>query len=172
MEFNDESKKVRKNNFSGNYIKIKSINLENLGAEVEIKGFIAKDLNDIIIYEVCQNCFKSVGVCKCNRGKNTIFQMVLNLIIDDGTGAIRIVFIGDLAEKLINVKTKNALLIKDLPEYGNFLEKLSSLLLGKNIMLIGKVKLIRQKFEIIVHYFKPLNIDEELERMMKEIVKN
>ena len=164
----DLAKKERATNFSGNYDKINTIEAPDT---IEIKGFIAKDLNNITVYEACKNCFKKVENCTCGKGEDTEFRMIINLIIDDGTGTIRTTFMGDLAEKLIGVETYNIVQLKETPEFEKFLEKKSSEFLGKDIIIKGRAKFsdYTNQYEIFVYDFKNFNIDEELERVMKKI---
>ncbi|MHA2038350.1 MAG: DUF2240 family protein [Promethearchaeota archaeon] len=155
-------------NFSGNYQKIDSIDASK---NIEIKGFIARDLNNITIYEACTKCFKKVDNCMCNTANETEFRMIVNLIIDDGTGSIRTTFIGDIAEKLIMVKTEKLVQIKETPDFDKFMEKKSSELLGKDIIIKGKAKFsdYSNSYEIMSYDFKFLNVDEELEREIRKI---
>ena len=164
----DLAKKERATNFSGNYDKINTIEAPDT---IEIKGFIAKDLNNITVYEACKNCFKKVENCTCGKGEDTEFRMIINLIIDDGTGTIRTTFMGDLAEKLIGVETYNIVQLKETPEFEKFLEKKSSEFLGKDIIIKGRAKFsdYTNQYEIFVYDFKNFNIDEELARVMKKI---
>jgi hypothetical protein len=124
-------------NFSGNYNKIDSINTPT---NIELKGFIARDLNNINIYEACTKCFKKVDNCTCNTSNETEFRMIVSLLIDDGSGSIRATFIGDIAEKLIMVKTEKLVQIKETPDFEKFMEKKSSEFLGKDIIIKGKAK--------------------------------
>jgi len=154
--------------FSGNYVKIDSIN--NPGV-VEIKGYIAKDLSNITIYEACPKCLKKLENCDCEMREKTEFRMIVNLIIDDGNDSIRTTFMGEKAEKLIGVETDKLVQIKETPDFEKFLEKKSSEFLGKDIIIKGKAKFSEysSSYEISVYDFKYLNIDEELERVMKTI---
>ncbi|GAG00150.1 unnamed protein product, partial [marine sediment metagenome] len=79
----DLSKRSQDTFFSGNYVKIDSI--ENPGV-VEIKGYIARDLNNITIYEACPKCMKKLENCGCEIREKTEFRMIANLTIDDGNG--------------------------------------------------------------------------------------
>ncbi len=162
------TKREKVASFSGNYIKIEKI---KTSGPTEIKGFIAKDLTNITIYEACINCYKKVENCTCGKGDNTEFRMILNLIIDDGTGTIRTTFIGDQAEKLIGVETAKVVQLKETPEFEKFLEKKSSEFLGKDIIIKGRAKFsdFSEQFEISVYDFKDMNIDDELERVMNKI---
>ncbi len=164
----DLTKQERATTFSGNYIKVETI---EASGTIEIKGFIAKDLTNITIYEACKNCYKKVENCTCGKGDNTEFRMIINLIIDDGTGTIRTTFIGDQAEKLIGVETAKVVQLKETPEFEKFLEKKSSEFLGKDIIIKGRAKFsdFSNQYEISVYDFKDINIDDELERVMKKI---
>ncbi len=164
----DLTKKERPTYFSGNYDKINTIEAPN---NIEIKGFIAKDLNNITVYEACKNCFKKVENCTCGKGENTEFRMIINLIIDDGTGTIRTTFMGDLAEKLIGVETYKIVQLKETPEFEKFLEKKSSEFLGKDIIIKGRAKFsdYTNMYEISAYDFKDIDVDDELESVMKKI---
>jgi replication factor A1 len=158
----------RATNFSGNYTKIDTINAPTV---LEIKAFIAKDFNKITIYEACKNCNKKVENCTCDQAEDTEFRMILNLIVDDGTGTIRTTFTGDLAEKLLGVSTTNMVQLRETPEFEKFLERTSSEFLGKDIIIRGRAKFsdFSNQYEISVYNFKDIDIDEELERVMKKI---
>ena len=164
----DLSKRSQDSFFSGNYVKIDSINNPGL---VEIKGYIARDLNNITIYEACPKCMKKLENCGCEMREKTEFRMIANLIIDDGNGSIRTTFMGEKAERLIGVETDKLVQIKETPDFEKFLEKKSSEFLGKDIIIKGKAKFSEysSSYEISVYDFKYLNIDEELERVMKTI---
>ncbi|MFX1376477.1 MAG: DUF2240 family protein [Promethearchaeota archaeon] len=164
----DFSKRGQDTFFSGNYIKIDLIN--NPGV-VEIKGYVARDLNNITIYEACPNCMRKIDNCNCDERGNTEFRMIVNLTIDDGTGSIRTTFMGDKAENLINVDTNKLVQIKETPDFEKFIEKKSSELLGKDVVIKGRAKFSEysNSYEVSVYDFKYLDIDDELERVMKSI---
>lgn len=164
----DNIRKERTGSFLGNYT---DINMITLPGVYELKGFIVKDLNKITIYEACKNCYKKVENCTCNNGENTEFRMIINLIIDDGTGTIRSTFIGEQAEKLIGIDTAKIVQLKETPEFEKFLEKKSSEILGKDIIIKGKAKFsdFTNQYEISVYDFTELSVDDELKRVMKKI---
>ena len=156
-------------NFSGNYSKIGNINSPGI---VEVKGFIAKDLTKITTYEGCTNCFKKVENCSCGQGDETKVRMIINLIVDDGTGTLRTTLIGDIAEKFIGVETEKISQIKETPEdFEKFLESKSSEILGKDIIIKGRAKFsdFSNSYELSAYDFRDVSINEELERAMKKI---
>ena len=164
----DFTKQSQDTSYSGNYVKIDSINNPGI---VEIKGYIARELNNITIYEACTKCMKKVDNCGCEIREKTEFRMIVNLIIDDGSGSIRTTFMGEKAEKLIGVETDKLVQIRETPDFEKFLEKKSSEFLGKDIVIKGKAKFsdYSSSYEISVFDSKYLDIDEELERVMKII---
>ena len=72
------NKKGSDSYFTGNYTEIKSINADT---NIEIKGFIAQELNNITIYEACTNCYKKIENCLCEERDGTENRMIFNLII-------------------------------------------------------------------------------------------
>ncbi len=158
----------KKTNFSGNYTKINDIKSEGF---YEIKGFITKELKSITIYEACKNCSRKIDNCKCAPKGPVEPRMILNAIIDDESGTIRTTFVGDKAESLIGEKTDLISKIKETPDFEKFLEKKSSNLVGKDIILRGKAKYsdYSQSYELSVFDFKDININQELDKSMSEL---
>lgn len=162
------TKKDNQSNFTRNYTKINAINTTGT---IEIKGYITKELNNITIYEACTNCFKKIENCSCESENKTEYRMILNLMIDDGSGTIRTTFIGDIAEKFIGEQTENLLQIKETPDFEKFLENKSSEILGKDIIVKGRAKFSEYSntYEVLAYDFTDLDINDELEKVMKEI---
>ena len=157
-----------KSSFSGIYRKIDSINTSGM---VEIKGYIAKKLENITIYEACTQCFKKLDNCLCEIKAESEFRMIINLLIDDGSGSIRVTFIGDKAEKFMGFETEKIIQIKETPDFEKFMNKKSSDFLGQDIVIKGKSKFndYSSSYEIMVYEYKYLDIDEELENAMNKI---
>ena len=154
--------------FTNEYTKIKQINSQG---NFEIKGFIAKPLENITIYEACTKCHKKLMNCKCDNRENTEHRMILNITIDDGTGSIRSTFFQEVAEKLVGIKTDSIVKIKDTPNFPDFLDNLNSTILGKDIILKGRAKYsdFSSTYELSAQNFQDMNVDEELEKVMREI---
>ena len=158
----------RTSKFSGNYTKISEIKSPG---NYEIKGFIAKELNSITIYEACSKCNKKIDTCTCEEKGNPENRMIFNIIIDDGSGTIRATVIGDRAEELVGEKTNVILKIKETPDFEGFLQKRSKDLLGKDIVIKGRVRFsdYSNSYEISAYKFQDVNTNEELEKVIKEI---
>lgn len=164
----DPSIKERTPKFSGNYTKISEIKSPG---NYEIKGFIAKELNNITIYEACSKCNKKIDNCTCEEKGNPEYRMIFNIIIDDESGTIRAAVIGDKAEELIGEKTNAILKIKETPDFEGFLQKRSKDLLGKDIVIRGRVRFSEysNSYEISAYEFQDVNTNEELKKLIKEI---
>ncbi len=162
------AQRTDKTKFSGKYTKISEI---NSSGRFEVKGFIAKEISNITVYNSCPDCFKKVENCTCDIKKDFIPRMILNLILDDESGTIRGSFIGDLAEKILGVKTSDLVLIKETPEFEDYLKKISEKLLGKEIIINGKCKFndFSNNYEINVYDFKEVDPILELKHIVKEI---
>jgi len=167
-ERNNQNIKERTRNFSGNFSKIKNINSSGI---FEIKGVIIKEINSITVYQACSKCFKKIDNCQCDETGEIINRMILNLKVDDGFDTIRCTFIGESAEKLIGVNTDVVSEIINTPDMNSFLEKINKKILGKDIIIRGKAKYsdFTNAYELIIYDFKDLNINEELERIIKVI---
>ncbi|MBY9007569.1 MAG: DUF2240 family protein [Candidatus Lokiarchaeota archaeon] len=158
----------RNSSYTGNYTNIKDIDSSGI---FEIKGVIVKELNNITIYEACSKCGRKTNNCTCEEIGESENRMILNLIIDDGTGTIRCVFVAKNAETLINENTKTISEKINNTEYNSFLEEISKRLVGNNLIIKGKAKYsdYSNAYEISVYNFKELNVNEELERLINEI---
>jgi replication factor A1 len=154
--------------FSREFTKIEEINSPGF---YEIKGFIAKPITNITIYEACSKCFKKIDNCICDEQSDTEFRMIISLIIDDESGTIRATFIGDNAEKVINMKTDLVMKIRETPDYEKFLEKISEELVGKDIYVKGKARFsdYSGSYEIMANDMKAIDLSRELEDKLKEI---
>ncbi|MFW9928875.1 MAG: DUF2240 family protein [Candidatus Thorarchaeota archaeon] len=154
--------------FSREFTRIEDINSSGF---YEIKGFIAKPISNITIYEACSKCYKKVDNCICNEQTDTEFRMILNLTIDDESGTIRVTLIGDNAEKLLNMKTDVVMKIKETPDYEKLLEKISTELAGKDIYVKGKAKFsdYSDSYEIIAREIRNIDLSKELEDTLKKI---
>jgi len=161
-------KSDRTPNFSGEYTKIESIDSTD---NFEIKGFIVKEINKIVIYEACPNCNKKIDNCSCDKKEEPVNRMILSTTVDDNTSTIRATFFGEIAEKLIGQKTDLIKKLMETPDYERFLEKKSKELLGKDIIIKGRGRFsdFSNKYEISVYDFTEVNINKELDKVMKEI---
>jgi replication factor A1 len=161
-------KKERISNFTGDYRKIESIKSSEV---FEIRGYIAKEITKITIYEACSVCNRKIDNCRCNKKGESENRMILNLTIDDGSSTIRATFFGEKAEKLIGEDTDLIVKLQETPDFERFLENKSKELLGKDIIIKGRTKFsdFSNSYDISVFEFTEVDVNKELDRVMKEI---
>lgn len=139
------------------------------GSTAEIRGAIVNIYGDNFVYEMCPKCNKktSNGMCqKCGKvepGK----LVVVNAMIDDGTGIIRSTFFRKNAEKLLGMSTEEAL------NNGKVLLRKEQLL-GKEIIVEGRVKRneIMNRLEFTVSDIKNVEPVREAEVLLDRGEKN
>ncbi|HII16188.1 MAG TPA: hypothetical protein HA362_07840 [Nanoarchaeota archaeon] len=92
-------------------------------------------------YEACVTCGKKVqedGTCSQHGKTEKRLMPVVNIILDDGTDNIRIVFFRDLAESLIGLKSDELAKARENP---TLLEDLKKTVLGKQVQITGRVNM-------------------------------
>jgi len=150
---------------------IKDINSEN---KYIIKGFIAKEINRITIYEACENCKKKIENCTCDKKIQSIgFRAILNIIIDDGTGTIRATFFGDKVEKLLNLTAIDIKMEIEGENSDHFYQQINQKLIGRELLLIGKAKFSKfsNQYELNIFNFEFINAEKEIEDLLPKILK-
>jgi len=98
--------------------------------------------------------------------------MITSHFLEDESGKIRATFIGEAAEKLVGEKAELIVKVKDTPDYEKLLRKLSSSIIGKDIMIKGRVKFndYSDSYEIVASNFQDINVNDDLENRIKEIL--
>jgi ssDNA-binding replication factor A large subunit len=133
---------------------------------VEVLGTITESFSPKF-FEVCPQCNKSAKNATCpQHGPVTPnYSCVFNVILDDGTDNIRIVFFRNQMERLLNKSTE------DILAYRNNLdsfEQVRSDLLGHIIKVVGKVNrnMFFDRLEFVAQLvFAAPNPEEELARL-------
>ncbi len=134
------------------------------------------------VYEACPSCAKKVEKvndewkCKdCGPIKKPTIRFMYSGVLDDGTGTIRGNFMGDAAQKLLNMSPQEAYdLIKKASDQTEPLKKKAPEVEGKEIIVIGRV--IHNDFskllELNINDIREPNPEEEskilLSKMKKE----
>jgi replication factor A1 len=167
-EIEPQKREKPSSSFSGNYTKIDSINSADF---FEIKGFIAKEINKIVIYEACSKCNRKMDNCTCDEKGDIENRLIIGIIIDDGTSTMRATFFGEIAEKLIGEDTNLIVQLQETPDFDRFLENKSNELLGKDIIMKGRAKFsdFSNSYDLNVSDFTEVDVNKELDRVMKEI---
>ncbi len=138
-------------------------------ANVEILGTTVQAF-DPRFFEVCPQCQKRIkgteGVFACaEHGQQTPdYSYVSNLILDDGSGKLRVVFFRNQAQKLVNKAHTEMLAFKENP--GAY-ENVKTDLLGTILKIVGRVQ--RNSMSAELEFVSQLvftnpNLEEELLR--------
>ncbi|MFX1317191.1 MAG: hypothetical protein ACFE9T_15120 [Promethearchaeota archaeon] len=155
--------------FKRNYTKIDKIDSSN---SYEIKGSINEDITDknILIYDACSKCLRKIDRCVCQESGSPIKRMIIKLFVDDDSETIRTIFFNEQAEKLLG---KNAEEISKKIDNKNFLDDLSKRLRSKELAIKGDAEFNNynniNRYELKVKGFQDIDVNAELEDIMKEI---
>ncbi len=119
------------------------------GVDYQIRGAIV-DILGLNFFEICPYCEKPLkgGVCEIHGKVIPSYGMALPLIIDDGTGNLRVVLFGKRAERLLEIESRKAR--KAIRTRRDLIELAKERnLLGREIVVSGKVVRKRGNLEMI-----------------------
>ncbi len=140
---------------------------------VEIMGTIV-GVDALRFFEVCPHCKKRARpkreefACDAHGVVQPDYSYVMNVTLDDGSGNIRVVFFGDMAEKCMNVDRAQMLALKDSAQLNDEKNKL----LGNILKIKGRAKK-NQMFDRLEFSCQGLDLNpdpyEEMEGLDKEL---
>lgn len=135
----------------------------------EVKATIANVFKGKFLFGVCPVCTSSLEENKC-REHGTVdpnYALVLSCIADDNTDDLRTVFFRELAERVCGISTQELALMEPEERY----EKISGKLLGRELIISGKVKKNKMfdRLEMMANDFKDINVLEEINKLADEI---
>lgn len=140
------------------------------GLNVELKGAVVQLYERSPFYEVCPECGKSAkdGDCPKHGEVEPAKAMVVNAVIDDGTGTIRCVFFKQQAEALLGCSTNHALKLSK--EAGNDTAVLheNKDLLGQEFIVSGRINHndFSDSLELMVNSIVKVNPLKEAKKLM------
>lgn len=147
--------------------RIKISDLKEGDTYKEIRGIVVNFFGDNWVFDMCPNCNKRVQDRKCEKCGEVEPDklLVLNAMVDDGTGTIRAAFFRNAAEKLIGMATKE---ISSDPEKAKV--KLDEIL-GKERILEGRVKRNERmdRLEFTVFSLKDVDPAKEANEMLNKM---
>ncbi|MCD6403141.1 MAG: DUF2240 family protein [Candidatus Aenigmarchaeota archaeon] len=154
---------IQKSTVSYPRVKIKDIE----EGPVEVRGFVVQVFKTDFVYEVCPECKSRLvdGECKTHGKVTPKHLLVINSILDDGTGHVRVVFFDDVAEKLVGVKAKEIFNLS--PE--EKCEKIKERILGKELIVVGMARKneVFDRMEISARRVKKVNVLKEIKMLLE-----
>jgi len=137
--------------------------------QFEIKGTIVQIFQGKFLFFVCPKCGKTldVNVCKEHGEVEPVPSLVVNAVMDDGTGDLRVTFFRDTAEKTLGITAKDVFSTA-APERLNLI---TEKLLGKDFIIQGRIKKNKDfnRFDMIASSVKEINPLEESNRIAEEL---
>jgi replication factor A1 len=117
--------------------------LEKEGLKVQVRGTIVRVFQRRPLFDVCPLCGRSLGsidhslLCEeCGKVVTPEHRVVVSFLVEDGTGNIRAVLFGKVAEKLLGMDAQHVFeLFKQTPDIVELYNKLS--ILGKEVTITG-----------------------------------
>jgi replication factor A1 len=135
------------------------------GGRYEIRACLVHIFESNPFFQICPECgsFIKDSKCEVHSEVKPEYTMILSGIIDDGYGNIRAVFFRETAEKLFGKTTEEAM--KEINIFENFRA------LGKEFVFYGRIRRnqIFNRLELIVDDFNEINVEEEIEKLLKEV---
>jgi replication factor A1 len=135
----------------------------------EIKGTIVQIFPGKFIFFVCPECGKSLdaNICKDHGEIEPSPALVMNAVLDDGNGDIRVTFFRNIAEQVLGISSKDISVVEESERYNLIKERI----LGKELAIQGKVRKNRDfnRFELIASSIKEINPLEESKNILEEL---
>jgi replication factor A1 len=141
--------------------------------DVELRATIVQ-VFEPKFYSVCPECGKKLTlseagmVCEQHGVVKAQEAYVINLMIDDGTGIIRMVCFKEQVLKLLNKSEEDLILLKDSPDK---FDEIRRELLGTEIIASGRTTLNKMfgRIEFVADKIKLPDYREEAEKLKKDV---
>lgn len=140
--------------------------------KVHLKGQLLHIYERKLVYYMCPTCNKRLGSKKCEEHGivDPKKLLILNGVIDDGTGTANVVFFNDAAEQILNKKVDEVVEEVQMSGEKQFFDSLQEQL-GDYYSLKGQVKRndMTKALEVTIHNVKPLNAVAEINALLGEL---
>ncbi len=141
--------------------------ISDIGKNVEIRATVTDFFGERFSYNLCPNCNKRIegDVCeKCGKVKPKKL-LVLNLMVDDGTGLIRVALFGGVVKNFLGMDESE--IEKDSAKVK---EKVRQII-GTEFIFSGVTKMnsFTGKIELNARSIAPVNPEKEAERILRSI---
>lgn len=147
------------------------------GERVEVRGTVIQVFHRRPIFDVCPSCGRSIAgsetslICdECGKPVTPEHRMVVSLLLDDGTGNIRVALFGRVAEKLLGMSAQQVFdYLRSNPDLAAFYRGLG--LVGRELIVVGVTRRDRyfDQLEIRVQDFRAAHPLEEARLLLKRL---
>lgn len=122
-------------------------------------------------YETCVTCGKSINTCAEHDHSSTKRALILNVLLDDGTGVIRATLFKQAAESLLGMKTEEAEKLADLAGNPLVIYAATAKLIGQERIFTGRARYnsVFERMEIVANSVAPVDVSKEIEKLTKEL---
>ncbi len=145
--------------------------------QVRVRGTIVQVIRRRPVFDLCPLCGRTLGtvdtslMCEeCGKVVSPEHRAVLNLVVDDGTGAIRAVLFGRAAEELVGMSS--ARIFEEYRRFQNLADFYRTLKLeGREVILSGTTRRdeYREQLELRVTSVEFPNARMEAERLLEKV---
>ncbi|MEM3012183.1 MAG: OB-fold nucleic acid binding domain-containing protein [Candidatus Hadarchaeales archaeon] len=145
--------------------------------QVRVRGTIVQVVRRRPIFDLCPLCGRTLGtvdtslLCEeCGKVVSPEHRAVLNLVVDDGTGAIRAVLFGRVAEELVGMSSSR--IFEEYRKFQNLADFYRSLgLEGREVILSGTTRRdeYRDQLELRVTSVEYPDARREAERLLEKV---
>ena len=120
--------------------------LQKEGTRAQLRGTVVQVFHRRPLFDVCPSCGRSLGsvdtslMCEeCGKVVKPEHRVVLSFVIDDGTGNIRAVLFGRVAEKLLGMSAQQV--FEQFKQAGDLVELYDKFgLIGREVVLAGATR--------------------------------
>ncbi|MGC8817097.1 MAG: DUF2240 family protein [Candidatus Hadarchaeum sp.] len=147
------------------------------GMRVEVRGTVVQVFHRRPFFDVCPNCGRSISgaetslTCEeCGKVVTPEHRAVVSLLLDDGTGSIRVALFGKVAERLLGMGAKQVIdRLKFNPDLAAFYGELG--LVGRELVVSGVTRRDRylDQLEIRAQDFRAADPREEAQLLLKRL---
>lgn len=151
-------------------MKIKDL---NPGSSVKVRGAMVQFFESNPFYYVCSECESKLTEGKCEKHGKVDPKpiLIVNGILDDGFGNVRVVFFREQAEAILGMKTEDAFkLTEDAKDINPLRERLEKRL-GCEFVVKGRTKINKffERLELVAYEVSEVNPEEETKTILNKL---
>ncbi len=120
--------------------------IDKEGMQAQVRGTVIQVFHRRPVFDTCPSCGRSIAssetslTCEeCGKTVTPEHRLVVSLMLDDGTGNIRVALFGEVAERLLGLTAQQAFdSLKGKPDVAEFYDGLN--LVGRELIISGNTR--------------------------------